>query len=68
MPREQTTATLALIAACHSILQEIQSVSVPAMAYQLFVRHLLPSIEKARTNTVGSQFVYAREHAIVSWK
>jgi hypothetical protein len=38
------------------------------MAYQLFVRYLLPSMEKACTNKVSSQLVYAREHEIVSWE
>jgi hypothetical protein len=68
MPRGKTTATLALIEACSSILQEIQPASVRATAYQLFVRHLLPSMEKACTNKVSAQLVYAREHGIVPWE
>ena len=65
MPRGKITATLAFIEACPSILQEIQPASVHAMAYQPFVRHLLPSMEKACTNKVSTQLVYAREHSIV---
>jgi hypothetical protein len=68
MPREKTTTILAFIEACHSILQEIQPASVRATAYQLFVRHLLPSMENACTNKVSSPLVYAREHSIVPWE
>jgi hypothetical protein len=38
---------------------------VHAMAYHPFVRHLLASMEKACTNKVSTQLVYAREHSIV---
>jgi hypothetical protein len=68
MPRGKTAETLAFIEACYNILAEIQPASVRATAYQLFVRHLLASMEKTCTNKVSTQLVYAREHGIVPWE
>jgi hypothetical protein len=59
---------LAFIEACSNILAEIQPASVRATAYQLFVRQLLPSMEKSCTNKVSKQLVYAREHSMVPWE
>jgi hypothetical protein len=68
MPRGKTQQTLDFIDACHAILAEIQPASVRAVAYQLFVRKLLPSMAKTSTNKVSAQLVYAREHGIVPWE
>jgi hypothetical protein len=68
MPRGKTAATLTFIDACSSILQEIQPASIRAAAYQLFIRRLLPSMEKTNTNKVSKQLVYAREHGLGPWE
>jgi transcriptional regulator with XRE-family HTH domain len=67
MPRGKTAATLTFIDACSRILEEIQPASIRAVAYQLFIRHLLDSMEKSNTNKVSKQLVYAREQGIVPW-
>jgi hypothetical protein len=67
MPRGKTQQTLDFVDACDQILAEIQPASVRAVAYQLFVRKLLPSMEKTHTNKVSRELVYAREAGIVPW-
>jgi hypothetical protein len=67
MPRGKTAATLTFIDACSRILEEIQPASIRAVAYQLFIRHLLDSMEKSNTNKVSKQLVYVREQGIVPW-
>jgi hypothetical protein len=68
MPRGKTTEVLLFIEACSHILEEIQPASIRAVAYQLFIKHLLASMEKSHTNKVSKQLVYAREHGIVPWE
>jgi hypothetical protein len=68
MPHGKTQATLDFIQACYDILAEIQPASIRAVAYQLFIRHLLASMAKTCTNKVSTQLVYAREHRIVPWE
>ena len=65
MPRGKTAKSLALIDACADILQEMQPATVRAVCYQLFIRHLLPSMAKTYTNRVSTQLVYAREQEII---
>ena len=67
MPKGKTQKSLDFINACFQILEEIQPASVRAVAYQLFVRRLLPDMSKSNTNQVSKQLVYAREHEIVPW-
>jgi hypothetical protein len=67
VPRGKTAATIEFINACYRILEEIQPASIRAVAYQLFIRHLLPSMQKTHTNKVSTQLVYAREQGIVDW-
>jgi hypothetical protein len=59
--------TLALIDACHDILEEMHPATVRAVCYQLFIRKLLESMEKKNTDQVSKQLVYAREQEIVPW-
>ena len=68
MPRGKTLATKVFIQRCYEILEEIQPASIRAVAYQLFIRHLLTSMSKANTNKVSKQLVYAREEGIVPWE
>jgi hypothetical protein len=46
MPGGKTQASLDFIQACYEIPAEIHPASVRATTYQLFVRRLLPSMEK----------------------
>jgi len=68
MPRGKTQEILDFINACYDILAEIQPASVRAVAYQLFVRKLIPSMAKTCTNKVSTQLVYAREQGIIPWE
>jgi hypothetical protein len=68
VPRGKTDAMVSFIAACANILEEIQPASIRAVAYQLFICHLLDSMEKSNTNKVSKQLVYAREHGWVPWE
>jgi hypothetical protein len=68
MPRGKTAKSLALIDACHDILEKIQPATVRAVCYQLFVRGLIGSMEKKNTNRVSTQLVYAREEGLVPWE
>jgi hypothetical protein len=67
MPRGKTQRSLALIAACADILQEIQPATVRAVCYQLFIRQLIPSMAKTCTNRMSTQLVYAREQGLIPW-
>jgi hypothetical protein len=68
MPRGKAYKTLKLIEQIKSILKVIQPASVRAVCYQLFVRKLIPSIAKSRTNCVGVQLLYARENELIPWQ
>lgn len=68
MPRGKTQRSLDLIAACKEILEEIQPATIRAVCYRLFVRQLLPSMEKKHTNKVSSQLVWAREEGVIPWE
>jgi hypothetical protein len=68
VPRGKTQETLDFIEACYDILEEIHPASVRAVAYQLFVQHLIPSMAKTCTNKVSTQLVYAREEGIIPWE
>jgi hypothetical protein len=68
VPRGKTQESIDFIDACRQILAEIQPASVRAVAYQLFVRKLLPSMAKTCTNKVSAQLVYAREEGIIPWE
>jgi hypothetical protein len=68
VPRGKTQETLDFIDACYAILAEIHPASVRAVAYQLFVQHLITSMAKTCTNKVSAQLVYAREEGIIPWE
>jgi hypothetical protein len=67
MPRGKTQRTKDLIAACYTILEEIQPATVRAVCYQLFIRKLLASMAVLCTKRVSSHLVYAREAGLVPW-
>ncbi|MGC2048294.1 MAG: hypothetical protein WA635_06765 [Gallionella sp.] len=56
-----------LIAVARTILEEIQPATVRAVCYQLFIRKLIPSMDKKHTNAVGTQLVWARENSLLDW-
>ncbi len=66
--RGKAQKNVELIDAAYRILDEIQPASVRAVCYRLFVEGLIPSMEKANTNRVSSQLVYARENGIIPWE
>jgi hypothetical protein len=68
MPRGKADKTLALIAQMKILLKGIQPASVRAVCYQLFVKELITSMAKSKTNGVGVQLLYAREQGIIPWK
>jgi hypothetical protein len=59
--RGRAKATLSLIEAVVEIAEAIQPCSVRAIAYQLFNRKLIPSMEKKWTRKVSTLCVIARE-------
>jgi hypothetical protein len=68
MPRGKTQRSLDLIQTCYDILAQIQPASVRAVCYQLFIRHLIPSMAKTCTNRVSTQLVYARKEGLIPWE
>lgn len=66
--RGKSQASLALIAASRTILEEIQPASIRAVCYRLFVLKLIPSMAKNHTNAVGRLLVGAREDGVIPWE
>lgn len=66
--RGKAHKTIALIDAAIRILEEIQPASIRAVCYRLFVEKLIPSMNKANTNMVSRQLVYAREQGDLPWE
>lgn len=67
MGRGKAQQTLELIEAARRILAEIQPATIRAVCYRLFIEGLIPSMEKANTNRVSTQLVWARENAVIPW-
>jgi hypothetical protein len=65
--RGKAARSLALIAACRQILEEIQPASVRAVCYQLFVKKLIADVSKASTARVSTQLTWARENRYIRW-
>ena len=70
MPRAQTTtpAVLTRMLRERALLAAIRPASVRAVAYQMFVRGLIPSMAKTHTNTVSHDLTVARERKIIPWE
>ena len=67
MGRGKSQKSLDLIDAACDILAEIHPASIRAVCYRLFVAGIIDSVEKANTNKVSTQLVYARENDIIPW-
>ena len=65
--RGKSKASLELIAAAITILEEIQPATVRAVCYRLFIQKLIPCMTKANTDKVSKQLVYARETGQLPW-
>ena len=65
--RGKAAASLALIDAAKSILEEIQPATVRAVCYRLFVAGLIADMSKKSTNRVSDQLVWARETGVIPW-
>ena len=59
--------TIELLAAAVEILAEIQPAPVRAVAYRLFVRGLIPIMNKSNTNAISRLLTRAREDGVVPW-
>lgn len=70
MPRAATKspAVQERIAQERALLAAIQPASVRAVAYQMFVRGLIPSMAKTETNKISEDLVWAREQEIIPWE
>jgi len=66
--RGKAQKTITLIDAAIRILEEIQPASIRAVCYRLFVEGLIPSMDKAHTNTVSRNLVWAREQGHLPWE
>jgi hypothetical protein len=66
--RGRAAATLFLIGKIVEIAREIQPCNVRAIAYQLFVRKLIPSMELRHTRKVSELSVIAREEGMMPWE
>jgi hypothetical protein len=67
MGRGKAAHTIRLIEAAKEILEEIQPASVRAVCYQCFIRGLIQSMEKGRTDRVGELLRDAREEGEIPW-
>jgi hypothetical protein len=68
MGRGRSQKRLDLVQLANEILEEIQPASVRAVCYQLFIRGLIPSMEKAQTNRVSTLLRDAREEGEIPWE
>jgi hypothetical protein len=66
--RGRAAETTALIDAIVAIAREIAPCSVRALAYQLFNRRLIPSMERKHTKRVSELCVIAREEDLLEWE
>src|SRR4051794_24052433 len=66
--RGRAESTRALIATMVEIAREIQPCSVRALAYQLFIRKLLPSMGTQDTQKVSRLSTIAREEGSLPWE
>lgn len=60
--------TLALIAECQDILEEIQPASVRGVCYRLFVRGLIPDMSKNSTGRISRVLTTARKQGYIPWE
>lgn len=65
--RGKAEATMVLIKTAIRILEEIQPATVRAVCYRLFIEKLLPAMNKANTDKVSKQLVWAREQGLLPW-
>lgn len=65
--RGRARKTIAILAACHRILEEIQPASVRAVCYRLFTEGLIENMGKSCTNGVSRLLTLAREEGEIPW-
>lgn len=65
--RGKAKKTLDLVDAAAAILEDIAPTSVRGVAYKLFTRGLIPSMEKRETDKVSRHLTWARKEGIVPW-
>jgi len=61
-------ATIELIAACRTVLEEIQPASVRAVCYKLFALGYIPDMSINSTNHISRVLVRAREDGEIPWE
>jgi hypothetical protein len=66
--RGPAAATLSMIAAIVEIAREMQPLGIRAIAYQLFNRKLIPSMEKKHVGRVSTLSTTARERGRLPWE
>ncbi len=66
--RGKSAASLALVNAAYTILEEIQPASVRAVCYKLFAQGVIANMSRAETNRVGAQLTWARETGVIPWE
>jgi hypothetical protein len=68
MGRGRSQKSIALVATAREILAEIQPASVRSVCYQLFIRGVIPGMDKPTTNRVGLLLTRAREEDEIPWE
>jgi hypothetical protein len=68
MSRGRGRRTTEILEAVKQILSEIQPASVRAVCYQLFVRKLIPDMNKSSTNSISRLLARAREDGEIPWQ
>src|ERR1044072_1884911 len=66
--RGKSRATIAMVEAAHTILEEIQPATVRAVCYRLFTMNMIEAMMKANTEKVSRALVWAREQRIIPWE
>jgi hypothetical protein len=68
MGRGRSQKSIELVQTAHDILEEIQPASVRAVCYQLFIRGVIPGMDKTSTNRAGALLTRAREEGEIPWE
>jgi hypothetical protein len=66
--RGKSARSLALIAECERILEQIQPATVRGVCYKLFTFGHIPKMEKKHTDNVSRLLVWARENDVIPWE
>lgn len=66
--RSKAAASLALIEAAYTVLEQQQPATVRAVCYRLFVSGVIPDMSRKSTRKVSEQLVWAREQGVIPWE